>query len=102
MFTFADRRVVWMAWTLTRSVSTPSMGFWTMPVLLIILLATIGLSVRAGVYGRRWNIADSDSSEDSWLIDTCTRTFVLVLLSLLGLLALGLMYGNVLGAHAGA
>jgi uncharacterized membrane protein len=102
MFTFAVRRVVWMAWTLTRSVSTPSMGFWTMTVLLIILLATIGLSVRAGVYGRRWNIADSDSSDDSWLIDTCTRTFVLVLLSLLGLLALGLMYGNVLGAHAGA
>ena len=72
-----------------------------MGVLLIILLATIGLSVRAGLYGRRWNVADSDTSEDSWLIDTCARSFVLVLLSLLGLLALGLMYGNVLGAvHA--
>ncbi len=72
-----------------------------MAVLLIILIATIGLSVRAGLYGRRWNIADSDSTEESWLVDTCVRTFVLVLLSLLGLLALGVMYGNVLGAvHA--
>ena len=73
-----------------------------MAVLLIILVTTLGLSVRAGVYVWRWNIADSDTSEDSWLIDTCARTLVLVLLSLIGLLALGLMYGNVLGAgHAG-
>jgi hypothetical protein len=72
-----------------------------MAVFFIIVLATIGLSVRAGLYGRRWNIADADTSEDSWLIDTCARSFVLVLLSLLGLLALGVMYGNVLGAvHA--
>ena|SRR5438477_2632038 len=72
-----------------------------MAVLFIILLATIGLSVRAGLYGRRWNVADSDSTEDSWLMDACARAFVLVLLSLLGLLALGVMYGNVLGAvHA--
>ena len=34
-------------------------------------------------------------------MDACARAFVLVLLSLLGLLALGVMYGNVLGAvHA--
>ncbi len=72
-----------------------------MAVLWIILGATIALSVRAGLYGRRWNITDSDTSEDSWLIDTCARTFLLVLLSLLGLLALGVQYGNVLGAaHA--
>ena len=74
-----------------------------MAVLLIILLITIGLSVRVGLYGRRWNVADStrgeDTSEDSsWLVDTCARSFVVVLLSLLGLLALGVMYGNVLGA----
>jgi hypothetical protein len=69
-----------------------------MAVLLVILLITIGLSVRAGVYGR-WSIADS---EDSRLIDACARSFVLVFLSLLGLLALGVMYGNVLGtAHIG-
>lgn len=76
-----------------------------MGVLLIILLATVGLSVRAGLYGRRWTTADSDSEagDDAWLMDACARTFVLVLLSLLGLLALGVMYGNVLGAvHAGS
>jgi hypothetical protein len=57
--------------------------------------------VRAGLYGRRWNIADSETSDDSWLVDACARSFILVLLSLLGLLALGVMYGNVLGAaHA--
>ena len=72
-----------------------------MAVLWIVVIATIALSVRAGLYGRRWKILDSESRERSgedWLIDTCARTFILVLLSLLGLLALGLMYGNVLGA----
>ena len=74
-----------------------------MGVLLIILVVTIGLSVRAGLYGRRWGIADSDAEGDeSSLMDACARTFVLVLLSLLGLLGLGVLYGNVLGAaHAG-
>ncbi len=66
-----------------------------MAVLLFVLIATVGLSVRAGLCGRHWRVA---ASENSWLIDTCARTFVLVLLSLLGLFALGLMYGNVLGA----
>jgi len=69
-----------------------------MAVLLIILLTTIGLSVRAGLYGRVWRIAESEANEETWLIETCARTFVLVLLSLLGLLALGMLYGNVLGA----
>jgi hypothetical protein len=69
-----------------------------MVILLIILLVTIGLSVRAGLYGRVWRIAESEANEDSWLIETCARTFVLVLISLLGLLALGMLYGNVLGA----
>jgi hypothetical protein len=36
--------------------------------------------------------------EDTGLIDTCARTFTLVLMSLIGLLALGVTYGNVLGA----
>jgi hypothetical protein len=89
-----------MARTLTRSASAPP---FLMGVLLIILVVTIGLSVRAGLYGRRWRIADSDAEGDeSWLMDACARTFVLVLLSLLGLLALGILYGNVLGAvHSG-
>jgi hypothetical protein len=77
-----------------------------MAVLIIILAVTIGLSIRAGLLGRRWNVADSEGEDsspdtwlpDTWLLDTCARTFILVLLSLLGLLALGLMYGNVLGA----
>ena len=70
-----------------------------MGVLLLILLITIGLSVRAGLYGRVWRVAESEANKDSsWLIETCARTFVLVLLSLLGLLALGMLYGNVLGA----
>jgi hypothetical protein len=74
-----------------------------MAVLLIILALTIGLSVRAGLYKRRWTVADSDadSGVESGLVDACARTFVLVLLCLSGLLALGVMYGNVLGAlHA--
>jgi len=94
-----------MARTLTRSASSPStssiLGLTPMAVLLIILLVTIGLAIRAGLYARRWSVADSNTTEQPWLIDTCARTFILVLLSLLGLLALGLMYGNVLGAvHA--
>ena len=71
-----------------------------MAILWIILLTTIGLSVQAGVYGRRWTIADSthrESGDAPWLMDACARTFILVLLSLLGLLALGVTYGNVLG-----
>jgi hypothetical protein len=88
-----------MARTLTRSASTPSFRGYFMAVLLIVLLITIGLSVRAGLYGRVWRIAESDeANENSSLIETCARTFVLVLLSLLGLLALGMLYGNVLGA----
>lgn len=66
-----------------------------MAVLLVILLAVVGLSIRAGLCGRLWKVADS---EESWLVDACARSFVLVLLSLIGLLALGVMYGNVLGA----
>ncbi len=70
--------------------------------LLIILFVTIGLAVRTGSYARAWSAAETDSAKDTGLatslIDTCARTFVLVLLSLLGLLALGVMYGNVLGS----
>lgn len=71
-----------------------------MTALLIILLATIGLSVRAGVYGRRWDVAESDSGDGYTSLDAYARTFILVLLSLLGLFALGMTYGNVLG-HPG-
>jgi hypothetical protein len=36
-----------------------------MAVLLIIMLMTIGLGIRAGVWGRRWSAADSESTEDA-------------------------------------
>ena len=74
-----------------------------MAVLFIILAITIGLSLRAGLYGSRWSVADAterESGDTPWLMDACARTFILVLLSLLGLFALGLMYGNVLGGVA--
>ena len=86
-----------MARALTRSASKPS--FWgVMGILLIILLITLGLATRAGVLGRRWSPADSETADNTGLIDTCARTFTLVLMSLAGLLALGITYGNVLGA----
>lgn len=70
-----------------------------MAALVIVPVIVFGLSMRAGVYGRRLNIVDSETQDA--LIDTCARAFALVLISLVGLLALGMMYGNVLGApHA--
>lgn len=83
-----------MARSLTRSAPRQLIR-GSMAVLLVILLAVVGLSIRAGLCGRLWKVADS---EESWLVDACARSFVLVLLSLIGLLALGVMYGNVLGA----
>jgi hypothetical protein len=68
-----------------------------MAALLVILLATIGLAVRAVTNPGPWSAANSETSEVG-LVDSCARTFVLVLLSLLGLLTLGMMYGNVLGS----
>ncbi|MHB8590140.1 MAG: hypothetical protein ACYDA0_15050 [Candidatus Dormibacteraceae bacterium] len=68
-----------------------------MAALLIILVVTIGLAVRAASYSRQWSAAGSEPSDETGFVDTCARTLVLVLLSLLGLLALGMMYGNVLG-----
>jgi ABC-type sugar transport system permease subunit len=84
--------------------------------LLIILFVTMGLAVRAGAYARQWNPADSNSYrgtgvqgskhesrfQETGFLDACARTFVLVLLSLIGLLALGMMYGNVLGSAGSA
>ena len=69
-----------------------------MAVLLIVLLITLGLALRAGVWGQRWSASDSETLDDTGLIDTCARTFTLVLMSLIGLFALGITYGNVLGA----
>jgi hypothetical protein len=71
-----------------------------MAVLLIVVLVTLALAIRAGVWGGRWSVADSETFDDTGLIDTCARTFTLVLMSLLGLFALGITYGNVLGGGA--
>ena len=68
-----------------------------MAALLVILIAAIGLAVRAITCRSQWCAADSETSQMG-LVDSCARTFLLVLLSLLGLLALGMMYGNVLGS----
>jgi hypothetical protein len=69
-----------------------------MSILLIILATTLGLAWRAGVLQRCWKPAEVERGDETGLIDACTRASVLVLMSLLGLLALGVMYGNVLGA----
>lgn len=76
-----------------------------MPILLIILALTLGLAWRAGVPQRCWKRSGSDRSDesgpgDTGLIDACARASVLVLMSLLGLLALGVTYGNVLNASS--
>jgi hypothetical protein len=70
-----------------------------MTVLLIILLITIALAIRAGVWKGRLSPA-GDTVDETGLVDTCARTFMLVLMSLIGLFALGVTYGNVLGAGA--
>ena len=69
-----------------------------MAALLIVLFVTVGLAVRAVTYTRQWSPAESESAGETGLVDTCARTFVLVLMSLIGLMALGVMYGNVLGS----
>jgi hypothetical protein len=67
-----------------------------MGALLIILLLTTGLALRAGLLGLPGS-AIRRMPPDSGLVDACARTLVLVFLSLFGLLALGMMYGSVLG-----
>jgi len=69
-----------------------------MAILLIVVLVTIGLATRAGVLGRRWSVPESETVDDTGLLDNCARSFTLVLMSLVGLFALGITYGNVLSA----
>jgi hypothetical protein len=72
-----------------------------MGTLLVNMFVTVGLALRTGAVSRRASIAGSNLGDETGLVDTYARTSLLVLLCLLGLLALGLMYGNVLGASAG-
>jgi len=72
-----------------------------MGTLFIILIVTLGLAVRAASVRRRASVAGSDADDEVGAIDAYARTSLLVLLCLLGLLALGLAYGNVLRAGTG-
>jgi len=69
-----------------------------MPILLIILATVLALAWRARVVQRCLNPAEAETRDESGLVDACTRASVLVLMSLLGLLVLGVMYGSVLSA----
>jgi hypothetical protein len=69
-----------------------------MGTLLVILIVTLGLALRAASVSRRVRLASSEADNVVDAIDAYARTSLLVLLCLLGLLALGLMYGNVLRA----
>jgi len=73
-----------------------------MPILLIILATVLALAWRARVVQRCFNPVGAEMRDDSGLIDACARASLLVLMSLLGLLVLGVMYGSVLNAGSAA
>lgn len=75
-----------------------------MAILPIILALTLGLAWRARVAQRCWMPAEAERNGEhdmNDMLDACARASVLVLVSLVGLLALGIAYGNVLGVNAG-
>ena len=72
-----------------------------METLFVIMIVTVGLALRAASVSRRVGLAGSEADDVVGVIDACARTSVLVLLCLLGLLALGLMYGDVQSAGSG-
>jgi hypothetical protein len=65
--------------------------------LIIIMFVTVGLAMRAVMVGSRFSPADVEADGESDLYVACARTSLVVLICLIGLLALGLIYGNVLG-----
>ncbi len=73
-----------------------------MGILLVIVIITLGLALRAASVSRRASLAGSETVDEVGVVDVYARTSLLVLLCLLGLLALGLTYGNVLGAGSGS
>jgi len=87
-----------LARTLPRSASEPLLT--SMTILLAILALTLALAWRARVLQRWWNPAEADVRDENGLVEACTRASLLVLMSLIGLFALGVMYGNVLGASS--
>jgi hypothetical protein len=72
-----------------------------MGILLVIMFVTLGLALRAATVNRRASLAGSETNDDTGVVDAYARTSLLVLGCLVGLLALGLVYGNVLGGGAG-
>lgn len=72
-----------------------------MGTLFVILIVMLGLALRAASVSRRAGVAGSEADDEVGTFDAFARTSLLVLLCLLGLLALGLAYGNVLRAGAG-
>ena len=72
-----------------------------MGTLLVIMFVTLGLALRAATVNRRASLAGSETSDVTGVVDAYARMSLLVLLCLVGLLALGLVYGNVLGGGAG-
>jgi hypothetical protein len=78
---------------------SPAANF--MGTLFIVVIVMLGLALRAASVSRRAGIAGSDADDEVGALDAFARTSLLVLFSLLGLLALGLAYGNVLRAGAG-
>jgi hypothetical protein len=71
-----------------------------MAILLIIMVLTLGLAWRARIGQRRWRPTEAELPDADGMLDAFARASVLVFLSLLGLLALGVMYGNVLGMNS--
>lgn len=78
---------------------SPAANF--MGTLFIVAIVMLGLALRAASVSRRASVAGSEAEDQVGAIDAFARTSLLVLLSLLGLLALGLAYGNVLRAGTG-
>ena len=69
-----------------------------MEFLVIIMLITVGLGIRTRAVTRSMSPVAEEVVDESGLMDATTRASLLVLLCLIGLLALGLIYGNVLRA----
>jgi len=71
-----------------------------MAILLIIMSLTLGLAWKARVAQRCWWPAEVERNDENEMLDAFARASVLVLVALVGLLALGVTYGNVLGVNA--
>ncbi len=71
-----------------------------MGILIVIMLTTLGLALRAAAVNRRVGLAGSETRDVTGAVDAYARTSLLVFLCLVGLFSLGLVYGNVLGGSA--